>query len=173
MLMLILLFGCSHKASGPSWVSGIRSGEERLQVRNGDKLLFRRISSTCNRAIHEAERDIEQAGYNVPVYREVVFQAENDCAVTLSIKPSEKAQEAPEDKMGHLSRMAAKHAVTGLRAAEFEAAVKDRVVLDIDFQNQCWQNFHKSGASYHGSTTVCWKFGAIVGYCLEESCYTR
>jgi hypothetical protein len=171
-LILLLLFGyqltltssCASKHV-PSWVSGLRSGEERLVIKMGrDSTLFRRLASTCEHASIMAEQDAQKAGYS-SFNTELVYKDELGCAITLNA--SKDGFVAPKS----LSQVALENAVLGRRKKEFEKLVKDEVELEINYKNRCWQAFDRSGASYHGTTVVCWRLGAIVGYCLQEGCY--
>lgn len=181
LLALLFVSSCAHK-TGPTWVEGIRSGEERLMVQNGNKLLFRRIAGAgekpdqaCQKAIFAAEQDIrlnDLQDYSV----EVLYYDEEhkDCAVTLSVNPLKRADMSVRDKVMEKIDLAEKYAITGIQMSEFEQLTKVRVpMLDIDFRNECWANFHKSGASYHGHLTICWRQGSIVGYCKNGACTSR
>lgn len=153
----------------PSWVTSVRSGESSLVIKNGTSSLYRRIAANCEQAVKLAEKDIRKNQGKVAYKVEHLYK-DNDCAVTLSTNASEKALKRSLSK----AELAEEHAVSGYTELEFERLTGIAVpVLDIDYRNRCWQNFYKSGAAYHGSTTVCWLNGTIVGYCLEEGCYTK
>jgi hypothetical protein len=186
-ISLILLFAsaCTHNSS-PSWVQGIRSGEERLTLHNGEKLLFRRIAGAglkpdqaCQKAIFEAEKDIQTANpdfSDLPYSVEVLYydKAHEDCAVTLALNPLKQAKKAYSSEVLTRQQLAEKYAITGLQMHEFMRLAKVKVVdYDIDFRNECWQSFYKSGASYHGPVTICWIQGAIVGYCKNGVCNSK
>lgn len=185
-LLLLLLFGCASKSPSPSWVDGVRTGEERLTVQNGNKLLFRRIAGTgaapdqaCQAAIFHAEQDIRLSRpdlENVPYSVEVLYYDPHhqDCAVTLAVNPHKRGRNSVRQLVQHRLSLAEKYAITGLEMDKFMSLAKVKIInLDIDFRNQCWQNFYKSGASYHGPVTICWKEAKIVGYCKSGVCTSK
>lgn len=181
-LLLTLLFASCATTESPSWVQGLRSGEERLVVHNGNRLLFRRIAGAgskpdqaCQKAIFAAEQDMRLQGLNDYSVEVLYYDREwDDCAVTLSVNPLKRAEMSVKDKVEDKLRLAEKYAITGLQMHEFEKLTNARVpMLDIDFRNECWQNFYKSGASYHGPLTICWSQGAVVGFCKNNVCTSK
>lgn len=99
LLALLVLTSCAHKTNedAPDWVQGIRSGQESLKVTNGNKTLYRRISSVseneneaCEDAINKAEEDVKREHPlfpTIPYSLEVLYydKGRNECAVTISI----------------------------------------------------------------------------------------
>jgi hypothetical protein len=106
LFILSLLFGSScaifskfSKDSPPSWVSGIRSGDESLKVTNGNKIYYRRIlkasddtdsQETCAKVLDLASKDIQNEFLydgKIPYTLEYLHFDEEyeDCSVTLSI----------------------------------------------------------------------------------------
>lgn len=98
-ISLLFIIGCSsHQKEVPSWVNGIRSGEETHKVALGSKILFRRIAGSdskdretaCEEAISKVEKDLNNHYphfINIPYALEVLFYDDNyeDCAVTISV----------------------------------------------------------------------------------------
>jgi hypothetical protein len=185
IIPLLLIVACAHQA-GPSWVDGIRSGEERLKVKNGTNTLFRRIASdesqekACKKALISAENDIRNE-YNadVPYTLEVLVydKAQADCAVTLLVGTA-KVQEpvevvSPQKLVKDRSYLAQKYAVTGLRKEEFEWYIKEPVVNETYYDQICRRNFDTESGSIHGNVRVCWRHRLIVGYCIYNECMSK
>jgi hypothetical protein len=163
IIPLLLIVACAHQA-GPSWVDGIRSGEERLKVKNGTNTLFRRIASdesqekACKKALISAENDIRNE-YNadVPYTLEVLVydKAQSDCAVTLSVGTA-KVQEpvevvSPQKLVKDRAYLAQKYAVNGLTVREFQSYINDDVKYAYDYKHICSRNFDTVVGSYHGN----------------------
>lgn len=93
------IFSKSSKDTPPSWISGIRSGDESLKVTNGNKIYYRRIikasdnsdsQETCAKVLDLASRDIQNEFLydgKIPYTLEYLHFDEkyDDCSVTLSI----------------------------------------------------------------------------------------
>lgn len=105
LLTLILTFiavSCAHQTvkvvERPSWVEGIRKGEESLKITNGSKVFYRRIAgssqmsqqASCDLAVIRVTEDIKKEfplTPSVPFSIDVlVYDKEfSDCAVTASV----------------------------------------------------------------------------------------
>ncbi len=159
-LALVLLFGCSPKYSAPVWVDGIRSGQERLKVTNGQDVLYRRIASTCSQAIRQVEADIRKEHNEVPVL-EVQYLDQNygDCAVTMSITKATAKTKKPDTR----SHLIAKHAVNYTTKWDFEKKTKEHVYIRYDYRHYCYTNYYKSGYSAQADWIICWKGLQITG----------
>ena len=101
--LLSMLLSCSHHMqqdyATPSWVEGLRSGEESLKVFNGSKVLYRRILTSeneedagevCRKTLSFVEDDIRKESIpdlNVPFTVEHVYfdKKYKDCSVTVSM----------------------------------------------------------------------------------------
>lgn len=110
LFVLLLLVSCAHqlppKEVHPSWVTGIRSGEEALKVTQGSKVFYRRIAgspqmarqASCDLAVMRVEDDIrkEYPLAKVPFNVDVVYYDKEhaDCAVTGSVDASFAARQA-------------------------------------------------------------------------------
>ena len=68
LLPLFILASCALSQTSPSWVAGIRSGQEQLKIPQGEKIFYRRISGNssqgkdeaCDQAIQNAAEDIKK-----------------------------------------------------------------------------------------------------------------
>lgn len=200
--LLLLTIACSHyeeKASAPSWVSAIRSGEEALRVTQGSKIYFRRIAggpsvtrqTSCELVVMKAQEDMKKEfpGDVVPHNVEVLFydQEHQDCAVTLSVDPRRRDMASVEEKSSdeiteeHVSKIlversetAIKFALTGLTLEEFEKFSKEKVVINSG-EGLCSSFFRTEQYSVHGLTHVCWTNNNIQGYCTSRTgqCWVR
>lgn len=193
-LLLLTMLSCSHLQPSqpvPSWVSSLRSGEERLKLVMGSRMMFRRIAGAkyqssdqaCQTAIKRAEGDIRNEYphlEHVPYTLETMFYDPNhgDCAVTLSANPSAVAP-APNSKVVQArsiarsrSDIAEQYAISGLTDDEFTAYTKEPVYVDHYYKHPCSQYFG-AGYSEHGATSVCWKRLQVVGYCRDGICLSK
>lgn len=103
LLPIFMIFSCSHNTfnkagRAPSWVEGVRNGEESLRVINGNRVFFRRILSqkqehpdeTCSNVLRLVQRDLANESIDeiiVPHSLEyLLFDHEaKECAVTISV----------------------------------------------------------------------------------------
>ena len=119
-IILPLIVSCTHLRSPasepPSWIEGVRSGEESMKVINGSKILYRRIlplhdespQSTCSKVLELASQDIANEFVletKIPYTLELLYfdEKHRDCAVTLSISAqmSSRLAEISEIKKSH------------------------------------------------------------------------
>lgn len=138
LLLLSFLVSCAHQtiSHGPSWVSSIRSGEEKLKVSHGSKTYYRRIAggpelskqTACELVVLKAEEDIRK---EYPLYPKIPFTVEvlyyddfhKDCAVTVSLEKEFKVSEeelalTEEKALKRMAELQAKETVTPDEAAE-------------------------------------------------------
>lgn len=182
--MLLIISACSHTV--PSWVEGIRSGEERLKVKNGTSTLFRRIAShtdqerACKSALINAENDIRnEYGKDIPYTLEVLVydKSHSDCAVTLSVGASNVKESinivTPQKLVKDRSYLAEKYAITGLRKNEFEQFIKEPILNNSYYNQKCFKHFSTQEASIHGNVIVCWEYGVVAGYCKDGECHKK
>lgn len=148
-LLLLLLFGSCASYEIPSWVKGIQSGEERLIVTNGDRILYRKIGTSCSKAIRTTERLIRKSYDAVPVL-EVQFETEAYCAVTMSI--SAKAPKAAPRVVPQI----------GMDLWQVRKHLNSYVNFSFDYNSYCWQEYNEAGYSHHGDYIVCWKKMLVV-----------
>lgn len=144
-LCIILLFvSCAHNFA-PDWVRNLASGEERLVINNGEKLLYRRISHSCSNAIRKIEKAVSKEYKAVPVL-EVQFVGADYCAVTMSIsaKSLKKPYKAPVVQIG-------------MDLWELRKKLKRHVHVSYDYRHPCWYEYGESGYSQLGDYVVCWK----------------
>lgn len=206
LLLLTLLVSCSHleqKLERPSWVSGVRFGEEASRVDGGKKVFYRRIGGSarlsreisCIQAQGFAEADLKKEHPyqdSIPFKTEVVFYDEEyrDCAVTISVDKKYLSEAlsrrrdiasleglTEDDAVEILKARTAKaerFALTGLTRPEFEKFTEDKVVL-LQGQDLCQRGLATQTFSIHGSMHVCWQGNHILGYCTlrDQQCWTK
>jgi hypothetical protein len=189
--LIALAFVCScahHENYAPSWVSGIRSGDEGLKVSSSGKTFYRRLGQTCEKAIELAEQDIERDNQKLVKYTlEVLYNdsRHNDCAVTLSVNRANfeavVTSDRPDDlEVRNILRQRAvtaiKNAYTGMTYPAFKYLTKDAApVVVVDYTAPCFQSFRSVKTSIHGTAHICWNNGVVVGYCdtREGNCGTK
>lgn len=137
LFVLAFLVACSHgevNNPGPSWVNGVRSGEEQLKVVQGKKTFYRRVAggpdiskqSACELVIHKAEEDIRKEYpnlFHVSYTVEVLYydDVKKDCAVTLSVDKQFETKEllvSDTSSLERLNELKAKDTATDLEVAE-------------------------------------------------------
>jgi hypothetical protein len=102
-MFISIFYSCSHgllqqKSNAPSWVEGIRSGEESLRIVNGNRVLYRRILSqqkehpdeTCSNVLKMVQGDLSNEsveGISIPYNLEYLYfdPQYKLCAVTISV----------------------------------------------------------------------------------------
>ena len=100
LILATFLYGCSTSKTmdAPSWVSGLRSGDQSLEIEVGNKLYFRRQirggnrveSEVCDEAIAQINDDIRKhfpSAEIIPQTIEIIFYDSkiHDCSVTISV----------------------------------------------------------------------------------------
>lgn len=188
LIGLIFVAACSHPQllkETPSWVQGLRSGEESLKVVYGSKHFYRRLAgssslskdASCSQAVALAETDIKKEfpyADKIPYSLDALFYDEThkDCAVTVSVLSAQRNKiervPASEDEATELvqkrTETAIRFALTGLTKAEFEKFSQENVKLISD-AGICYKGFKTQTYSIHGLTQICWKEESILGYC--------
>lgn len=201
IISFLILASCAQiPKDKPSWVDGIRLGNETLKVSHGSKTFYRRIAgspatskqTSCNLVIMKAEEDLKKEypiDEKIPYVVEVLYYDEEfqDCAVTISISnqlldrsvASHPIKELTiEDEASRIvlsrSERASIFALTGLEKSEFEKFSNEKVQI-LNEKNMCSDVFHTNLYSIHGLTHLCWKGEVIAGYCnvKDRQCWTR
>jgi hypothetical protein len=140
--LLLFFVSCSHfqrgKIDAPSWVQGIRSGDESLRVVNGNKLLYRRILKNsndpadvvCAKALDLVSNDLKNeflVETKVPYTLEYLHydEAYKDCAVTISISTqiSTRLAEIKEINKNHAK-------IKANLESEWNKAEREKVALE-------------------------------------------
>ncbi len=201
LFLFFIISSCSQlPPSKPSWVDGIRLGNETLKLSNGSKTYYRRIAgsealskqTSCNLVIMKAEEDLRKefpSELKIPYVVEVLYYDDEfkDCAVTISVSNSFQGRTISgvpdtimreEDEASRLvlnrSERASLFALTGLEKSEFEKFANEKVQI-LNEKNMCSDVFHTNLYSIHGLTHLCWKGEVIAGYCTvkDRQCWTR
>lgn len=188
VVFLLFFIACTHHilTDAPSWVNGVRSGEEQLKVVHGNKIYYRRVAGSsaiskdtaCEQVKAQAEEDIRKDYQtNLPYTVEVLYydNSYQDCAITLSIANDGRAiasVPAPElelaQKLIERSSQAAKFALTGANVTDFEQHTNDKVMF-ISGSGICSKSLSADSFSIHGQTHVCWANAVVKGYCEAQT----